>query len=481
MEENGQPIELLTYEMHGKNKMLKIYNSLTRQKEVFKPIREKEVSLYVCGITVYDYCHAGHARMMTCFDVIVRYLQSIDYKVHYVRNITDIDDKIIARAQENGEAFEQLSERFIVALMEDERALNLLPANTIPRATQYIPEMIALIEQLIQKGLAYVGSDGDVLYEVMRFKDYGKLSHKDLEGQEAGARIKTSDAKRHPLDFVLWKKAKPGEPSWQSPWGEGRPGWHIECSAMSASCLGGTMDIHGGGFDLQFPHHENEIAQSEGATHQPLANLWMHVGFLQINKEKMSKSLGNFFTIREILAQHHPETVRYFLLSSHYRSQQNYSEESIQQAHQALERLYQSLWGLALEEKPSDILASWQTRFDMAMQDDFNVPEALSILFELSREINRAKTENQIKQATQLGVMLKHLMGILGLHQQSPDAFLKAGIHEEELSKIEALIAERNMARQAKNWTEADRLRDNLKNLQVELADTPHGTIWRKG
>ncbi len=472
--------------------MLKIYNSLTRQKEEFKPIIPNEVGIYVCGITVYDYCHAGHARMMTCFDVIIRYFQSIGYKVRYIRNITDIDDKIIARAQQNGEEFHALATRFTDALHEDERALNLLVPTERPHATQYIPEMIALIEKLIQEKLAYIGDNGDVFYSVTDFKDYGKLSHKDLEGQEAGTRIQVADAKRHPLDFVLWKKAKTDEPFWESPWGKGRPGWHIECSAMSASCLGETLDIHGGGFDLQFPHHENEIAQSEGASHKPMANYWMHVGFLQINKEKMSKSLGNFFTIRDILEKFHPETVRYFLLSSHYRSQQNYSEENIGQAHQALERLYQALWGLSIPEndalvdalqknlQANSMLKTWQTRFDEAMQDDFNIPETMSILFELSRELNRAKSENKSKEAIQLGCILKHFMLILGLHQQSPDAFLKAGISESERNAIELLIVARNTARQSKNWAEADKLRDDLKAMQVELADTAAGTVWRR-
>lgn len=466
--------------------MLKIYNSLTRQKEEFKPIKSGEVGLYVCGITVYDYCHAGHARMMTCFDVIVRYFQSIGYKVRYIRNITDIDDKIIERAQQNGETYNALATRFTDALHEDEVALNLLSPTERPRATQHIPEMIALIEKLIEKKLAYVGTNGDVFYSVSDFKKYGKLSHKDLDGQEAGTRIQVAEAKRHPLDFVLWKQAKPDEPFWESPWGNGRPGWHIECSAMSETCLGETMDIHGGGFDLQFPHHENEIAQSEGAHDKPMANYWMHVGFLQINQEKMSKSLGNFFTIRDILAKFHPETVRYFLLSSHYRSQQNYSEENIGLAHHALERLYQALWGLSFPEsdaitlKQNKSLNTWIFRFDEAMQDDFNVPEAMSVLFELSREINRAKAENRMKDAIQLATVLKYLMQVLGLHQQSPDEFLKAGIESKEREMIEALIKTRNIARQNKSWAEADKLRDDLNVLQVELADTPKGTIWRK-
>ncbi len=462
--------------------MLKIYNSLTRQKEVFKPIEPNKVGIYVCGITVYDYCHAGHARMMTCFDVIIRYFKAIGYDVHYVRNITDIDDKIIARAQENGEEAHLLAERFIDALEQDERALNLLKATDIPRATSYISEMIHLIEQLIKNQLAYVGNNGDVFYDVMRFPGYGKLSHKDLDGQEAGVRIKVEESKRHPLDFVLWKKAKEGEPSWESPWGAGRPGWHIECSAMAATCLGETIDIHGGGFDLQFPHHENEIAQSEGATNKPLANYWMHVGFLQVNKEKMSKSLGNFFTIREVLAKYHPETVRYFLLSSHYRSQQNYSEDNVIQAHQALERLYNTLWGLPVSKLnlKDALIASWNERFHGAMQDDFNTPEALSILFELTHEINRLKSMNQAKQASALAVFLIHCMEILGLYQQSPDEFLKAGIPDSERQIVEKLIAERSVARQEKNWAEADRLREHLKTFNIELADTSTGTVWRK-
>jgi cysteinyl-tRNA synthetase len=437
----------------------------------------------VCGITVYDFCHAGHARMMTCFDVIIRYLRSIGYEVNYVRNVTDIDDKIIARAQEKGEEPHDLAKRFTIALAEDERALNLLEADNIPHATEYISQMLELIEKLMTKKLAYVGNNGDVFYSVKDFPEYGKLSHKDLEGQEAGARIKVEDAKRDALDFVLWKKAKEGEPSWESPWGKGRPGWHIECSAMAAACLGETIDIHGGGFDLQFPHHENEIAQSEGATHKPFANYWMHVGFLQINKEKMSKSLGNFFTIREVLNKFHPETVRYFLLSSHYRSQQNYSEENIMQAHQALERLYNALWGLVISteiDAKNVLFESWDTRFHTAMLDDFNVPEALSVLFDLSREINRLKTSNEPKKANQLGGFLVHLMTLLGLYQQSPDEFLKAGISMSEREEIEQLIAARGNARQAKNWAEADQMRDRLKDKGIELADTPTGTIWRK-
>lgn len=477
--------------------MLKIYNSLTRQKEVFKPIQPNKVGIYVCGITVYDYCHAGHARMMTCFDVIIRYLKAIGYDVHYVRNVTDVDDKIIARAQEKGEEPHVLAERFTKALEEDERALNLLQANDIPHATAYVPQMIQLIEQLMCKGLAYVGENGDVFYAVKNFPEYGKLSHKDLEGQEAGARVQVTGAKHDALDFVLWKKAKPGEPSWESPWGNGRPGWHIECSAMVNACLGQTIDIHGGGFDLQFPHHENEIAQSEGANHKPLANYWMHVGFLQVNKEKMSKSLGNFFTIRDVLQKFHPETVRYFLLSSHYRSQQNYSEENMNQAQQALERLYNALWGMNYQEVLMDdefysqqlnfqcgtsegVYTEYIKRFHEAMSDDFNIPEALSVLFDLSREINRLKSSNQAKQGSKFATLLITFMKILGLYQQSPEAFLKAGINESEREKIEQLIHARNQARKMKDWAEADKLRDNLKVMNIELADTPTGTTWRK-
>lgn len=466
--------------------MLKIYNSLTRQKEEFKPIHPGKIGLYVCGITVYDYCHAGHARMMTCFDVIVRYLTKIGYEVRYIRNITDIDDKIIERAKNNKEDWSALAKRFTDALHEDEKSLNFLVPTERPHATEYIAQMIALIQKLITNGLAYQGDNGDVYYDVTRFEGYGKLSHKDLEGQEAGSRIQVADAKRHPLDFVLWKKAKLDEPFWESPWGPGRPGWHIECSAMSSACLGETMDIHGGGFDLQFPHHENEIAQSEGAHHKPMANYWMHVGFLQINKEKMSKSLGNFFTIREVLAKFHPETVRYFLLSSHYRSQLNYSEEGIFQAHQALERLYQALWGLAvpdfIEANASSSLQVFLDAFHTAMHDDFNIPEALSVLFNLSRDINRARAmpKPPMKEILEQASLLIYLMQMIGLHQQSSDEFLKAGISAEEREKIEALIISRTAARQNKDWSLADQLRDDLKQLHVELADTSAGTIWRK-
>jgi len=463
--------------------MLTIYNSLTRQKEVFKPIAPPKVTMYVCGMTVYDHCHLGHARMMTCFDVIVRYLKASGYDVQYVRNITDIDDKIIDRANQNNEAFDELTARFIQFLKEDEQALNLLEPDKIPRATQYIPQMVRFIEKLLTAKLAYVGANGDVFYDITQFKDYGKLSHKDIEGQESGARVQVVEAKRHPLDFVLWKKAKPDEPAWDSPWGPGRPGWHIECSVMCGECLGETIDIHGGGFDLQFPHHENEIAQSEGLTHKPLANYWMHVGFLQVNREKMSKSLGNFFTVSEVLAQYHPETVRYFLLSSHYRSQLNYSTESLAQAQQALERFYHALWGINVREvsETEPAFITWKTKFNEAMNDDFNTPQALSVLFELTHEINRLRTQNQNKEVILQASILKYFMQLLGLHQQSPEAFLKAGISEEERLKIEAVIAERSTARSEKNWEKADKLRAALNDLGVEVADTVDGTTtWRK-
>jgi len=457
--------------------MLKIYNSLSRQKQAFKPISANKVGIYVCGMTVYDYCHLGHARSMVCFDVIVRYFRSQGYAVNYVRNITDIDDKIINRANEQGEDYHVLTTKFIQALHEDTQALNILPPSHEPRATDCMSDIIALIERLIDKKYAYLAENGDVYYDVDKFPRYGCLSRKDIAGQEAGARIDIVDVKRNPFDFVLWKQSKPDEPSWDSPWGAGRPGWHIECSAMAMHCLGETFDIHGGGFDLQFPHHENEIAQSEAATAKTLANIWMHVGFLQINRQKMSKSLGNFFTIREVLQRYHPETVRYFLLSSHYRSQLHYSTENLDIAEKALERFYTSLRDLTLVVGSVD--NDYEQRFNAAMDDDFNTPEALAVLFEMSREINRLRGQSLSKAGT-LGGLLKHLAGILGILSESPNNFLRSGALENEEATIQTLISAREQARQEKNWKEADKLRDKLQSMDVELEDTPAGTIWRK-
>ncbi|ASQ45673.1 cysteine--tRNA ligase [Legionella clemsonensis] len=451
--------------------MLHLYNSLTRTKEPFKSIQPGKIGIYVCGMTVYDRCHLGHARSMVCFDVIVRYLRSQGYKVTYVRNITDIDDKIIARANERSISIEELTSQYIQALHKDTRALNILPPDIEPRATAHIESIITLIQQLIENGYAYVSENGDVCYEVENFKGYGKLSHKDLEGLMAGARVEVVKEKRSPLDFVLWKKAKPGEPSWSSPWGEGRPGWHIECSAMAMHELGEQFDIHGGGSDLQFPHHENEIAQSEAASGKTFANYWMHVGMLQVNNEKMAKSVGNFFTIEDVLQQYHPEVVRYFLLSSHYRSALNYSEENLSNAGKALTRLYQSLKDVPTVNNEMDEF--WLQQFNQAMDDDFNTPVALAVLFQLSHEINKTSSPK-------LASTLKHMASLLGLLQSPPDAFLQAGLDDQEKEQIEQLIQERLEARTARNWARADEIRTLLTNQGIDLEDGPNGTTWRR-
>ena len=405
--------------------MLKIYNTLTRKKELFQPLTEGKVGMYVCGMTVYDYCHIGHARVMVVFDTVARYFRHSGYALTYVRNVTDIDDKIIQRAHENGETFSELTERFIDAMHEDERALSVLPPDIEPRATQSIPDIISMIEALIAKDLAYIGSNGDVFYAVTRFNDYGRLSGKNLDDLQAGERVDVDFAKQNPLDFVLWKMAKTNEPAWPSPWGLGRPGWHIECSAMSTCCLGNHFDIHGGGMDLQFPHHENEIAQSEGATGEKFVNLWMHNGFVRINEEKMSKSLGNFFTVREVLKQYKPEVIRFFILSSHYRSPLNYSDEQLNDAKAALTRLYTALRGIKTASHSVD--GDYKTRFEQAMDDDFNTPVALSVLFDLARELNKTK-EIDPEKAGELGTTLKYLGGLLGILQQDADDYLKGNI-----------------------------------------------------
>ncbi|WP_426991058.1 cysteine--tRNA ligase [Methylomonas sp. CM2] len=455
--------------------MLKIYNTLTRSKQEFIPREPGKVGMYVCGMTVYDYCHVGHARVMVVFDTVARYLRHAGYQLTYVRNVTDIDDKIIQRANENGEAFTELTERFIAAMHEDERALAVLPPDIEPRATQSIADIIRMTETLIAKEYAYVGGNGDVFYAVGRFDGYGKLSGKNIEDLNAGERVDVDAAKRDPLDFVLWKMAKPNEPAWESPWGLGRPGWHIECSAMSTCCLGNHFDIHGGGMDLQFPHHENEIAQSEGATGQPFVNYWMHNGFVRINEEKMSKSLGNFFTVREVLKQYRPEVIRFFILSSHYRSPLNYADEQLDEAGTALTRLYTALRGVEIAD--IDIDVDYRLRFEQAMDDDFNTPVALAVLFDLARELN--KTEHK----AQLAATLKRLAGILGLLQDDPDDFLKGGSGADGLSEadIESLIADRKVAKTNKDWARADAIRDRLKSSGVILEDVAGGnTIWRR-
>ncbi len=452
--------------------MLHLYNSLTRTKEPFVSINPGKIGMYVCGITVYDHCHLGHARSMVCFDVIVRYLRSQGYDVTFVRNITDIDDKIIARANERGIPIDELTAHYIDAMHEDMQALNILPPSYEPRATEHIATIIRLIERLLAKGNAYVSENGDVCYQVDSFAEYGKLSHKDLDGLMSGARVEVVKEKRSPLDFVLWKKAKPGEPYWASPWGNGRPGWHIECSAMAIEELGEHFDIHGGGLDLQFPHHENEIAQSEAATHKPFANYWLHVGMLQVNNEKMSKSLGNFFTITDVLANHHPEVVRYFLLSSHYRSSLNYSEENLFNAKKALTRLYQTM-----KDSPVTVNGEldnhWINEFNKAMNDDFNSPVALSVLFQLSHEVNKNGTPV-------LATTLKHLAGLMGLLQSDSAEFLQAGFDEDDKAAIEQLIAERLQARADRNWERADQIRAELLSQGIELEDGAKGTTWRK-
>lgn len=457
---------------------MKIFNSLTRQKETFVPIQDKKINLYVCGMTVYDFCHLGHARVLVSFDVITRYLRKKGYDVNYIRNITDVDDKIIQRSEQNHETTSALTERFIKAMHEDFAMLSILPPNREPRATEFMPQMIDMIATLISKGFAYVADNGDVYFSVKKYPQYGCLSHKDIEGLQAGARVEISEVKKDVLDFALWKIAKPNEPSWDSPWGKGRPGWHIECSAMSVNCLGEHFDIHGGGFDLQFPHHENEIAQSESATGKKFVNTWMHVGFLQINKEKMSKSLGNFFTIRDVLKEYRPEVIRYFLISSHYRSPLNYSTENLENAKGAVARLYVALRHLNPSQKPN--AHPLEQRFYDVMDDDFNTPEALAVLFELVREINRARDQDMSK-ANELAALLKELAEILGILQQAPEQYLHTEIPTEEIQEIEALIQQRQIARQNKEWQEADRLRDELTQRNIIVEDKDGKTIWRKG
>ena len=460
--------------------MLHLYNDLSRSKEPFTPLRAGQVSMYVCGMTVYDLCHLGHARVLVVFDMVARYLRFIGYQVTYVRNITDIDDKIIERANAQGEPFHALTERFIIAMREDAQALGVQPPDQEPRATEHLPDIIAMIERLIGRGHAYVADNGDVYYEVRSFPGYGRLSGKSIEDLRAGERVEPGDAKRDPLDFALWKAAKPNEPAWDSPWGNGRPGWHIECSAMSTRALGDTFDIHGGGADLTFPHHENEIAQSEGATGHPFVRYWMHNGFVRIDDEKMSKSLGNFFTVREILARYRPEEVRYFILSSHYRSPLNYGDEQLDNARAALTRFYTALRGLPQADVATD--DPFEARFHAAMEDDFNTPEALAVLFELTREINRTRVEDMPRAAT-LAASLRRLGGVLGLLQDAPEAFLRgAAGHEDTLAdtEIERLIEARAQAKQGKRWAEADAIRAQLKQAGIVLEDSANGTTWRR-
>ncbi|SNY55447.1 cysteinyl-tRNA synthetase [Arsukibacterium tuosuense] len=459
--------------------MLQIYNTLSRKKEEFTPIEPGKVGLYVCGITIYDYCHVGHARTYVAFDVINRYLRFCGYDVTYVRNITDVDDKIIKRAAENNESCDALTARFTDAMHADFDALGLLPADIEPRVTTHMAEIIALIETLIAKGFAYVAADGDVLFDVSKYDAYGELSQQNLEMLQSGSRVEVAGNKDDPLDFVLWKGAKPGEPFWQSPWGNGRPGWHIECSAMSAKHLGEHFDIHGGGSDLQFPHHENEIAQSTCAHGHKYVNTWIHTGMVQVDKEKMSKSLGNFFTVKDVLAEYNAEAVRYFLLSSHYRSQLNYSAENLTQAHAALGRLYTALRNVTPSHS-IDLKSPYIAQFKAAMDDDFNTPEALPVLFELAREVNRFK-ETEPAKAAELAALLTLLAGALGLLQGDAEQFLQSGASDDDVAEIEALIAQRNTARANKDWAAADAARDALTAKGIIVEDKNGVTSWRKG
>ena len=455
--------------------MLRIHNTLTRQKQDFVPIRPGEVRMYVCGMTVYDLCHVGHARVMVVFDTVVRWLRAQGYRVTYVRNITDIDDKIIDRAAKNGETITALTDRFIAAMHEDADALGVMRPDHEPRATGSIAGMLGLIAKLVERGLAYSAANGDVFYSVRNFAGYGRLSGKSLEDLRAGERVDVDGNKRDALDFVLWKSAKPGEPQWDSPWGPGRPGWHIECSAMSEELLGEHFDIHGGGQDLQFPHHENEIAQSEGAHGHTFVNYWMHNGFVRVDNEKMSKSLGNFFTVRDVLSRYDPEVVRFFIVRAHYRSPLNYSDQHLEDARSALTRLYTALKNVPPIDAPIDWADSYSARFREAMDDEFNTPEACAVLFELANEVNR--TQSPARSA-----LLLRLGALLGILQREPAEFLRSGpgIGGLSDSDIEASIAQRAAAKKARNFAEADRIRAELTDAGIVLEDSSSGTTWRR-
>jgi cysteinyl-tRNA synthetase len=463
--------------------MLRIHNSLTGEKEEFKPLLPNQVRMYVCGMTNYDYIHVGHARMLVAFDLVQRYLRSLGFEVTYVRNITDIDDKIIERAAANGENWADLARRFTVAMHEDCAVLGLQQPDLEPRATEFIGPIIAMIQTLIEKGYAYEASSGDVMYSVRKFPQYGRLSGKKIDDLRSGSRVQVDEAKHDPLDFVLWKRAKPGEPFWESPWGFGRPGWHIECSAMSTSLLGSYFDLHGGGEDLKFPHHENEIAQSCAACDSPFVRLWMHNGFVRVNDEKMSKSLGNFFTVREVLKTlRDPEVLRFFLLSSHYRGPINYSAAQLAQADETLLGLYRALkdsgsaHGIAAD--PAEV-----ARFRQAMDDDFNTPEALAVLQGVARGLNSAKAAGDVTKASLAAATLRAMGDILGVLQQDPDVYLKRSAGTKNLSdqEIEALLNARRVARAAKDFAESDRIRDMLTAAGVVLEDKPGGsTEWRR-
>ncbi len=457
---------------------LNIYDTKSQGKKPFQPLDPHNIGIYVCGITVYDYCHIGHARTNLSFDVIVRYLKHKfgAQQVKFVRNITDIDDKIIKRAQENNETVSALTTRFIQAMHEDFAQLGLLPPDAEPKATEYVAKMIALIQTLLDKKFAYAAENGDVYYNVRAFKAYGSLSKRNLDDLASGARVEVNEAKRDPLDFVLWKAAKPGEPQWAAPWGAGRPGWHLECSAMAMDLLGQTFDLHGGGFDLIFPHHENECAQSQAATGKEFARNWLHTGFLQISQEKMSKSLNNFVTIRALLQQVPAEELRYFVLSGHYRNPLDYSLEKVQHAKQPLQRLYTAISSATVKASAASG-TSYELRFYAAMDDDFNTPEALAVLFDLAREINKTVDATQ---AGSLVTLLQQLGGILGILQRDPKEVLGDVALDSLDAKVQALIAARTAARQNKNWAEADRIRDELHKLGVTLEDTAGGAKAKK-
>lgn len=455
--------------------MLKIYNSLTRTKQEFKPITPGKIGMYVCGVTVYDLCHIGHARTFVNFDVIVRYLRYAGYEVKYVRNITDIDDKIIKRANERGISAHDLAEQFIVEMHKDFDALNIKRPDIEPKATDNITEIVNFVQKLIDNQHAYVAENGDVLFDINSFKEYGKLSGQKLDELQAGARIEVEKTKHNPLDFVLWKMSKPGEPSWESPWGAGRPGWHIECSAMNNKYLGKEFDIHGGGSDLIFPHHENEISQSCCANKTPYVHYWMHSGMVMINEEKMSKSLNNFFTIRDVLETYDAETIRFFLLSGQYRSPLNYSQENLDKARAALNRLYTTLRDTQAVE-PDSTEDEYTAKFKEYMDDDFNTPGAISVLFDLAKQINKESGET----AQKLAGRLKQLASVLGILEQDPNKFLTTGAKDDDVEQIEALIKQRNEARKQKNWALADEARDKLKQMHIELEDGPQGTVWHR-
>jgi len=468
-----------------RQRMIQVYNGLTKKKEPLRTLNPNKVKMYVCGITVYDDCHIGHARTYIAFDLIIRYLRHRGYAVTYVRNITDIDDKIIKRAHERHIDPNQLVDEYVTRMYEDFDALNIARPDYEPRATETIPEMVAFIEGLIEKGYAYAASNGDVYFRVGAFEGYGKLSGQNLESLRSGIRVEISEVKENPLDFTLWKASKPGEPEWDSPWSKGRPGWHIECSAMSKKILGETFDIHGGGSDLRFPHHENEIAQSEAGNGCTFANTWMHSGMVQVDAEKMSKSLNNFFTIKEVLKAYPAEVVRYFLISGHYRSEINYSEENLDHARAAVTKLYSALRGVEVSPDMPNT-TNYIDQFKVAMDNDFNTPEALSVIFSVAKELNRLKSEANTKEAnmevraeaSKYARLLVTLGEVLGILQNDPELYFKEG--DDDASLIEDLIKRRAEAKKSKNWSEADAVRDELKAMGVLLEDTSTGTVWKR-